>query len=247
MQRFFVAPESISGETVLLAGAQAHQVARVLRLKPGWRIIVLDNSGWEYEAELQEVSPQRVIGRVTSKVLSRSEPKAEVTLYQSLLKGSKFEYVLQKSTEIGVTSFAPMVCRRCVADAAKVSEAKLARWREIIREAAEQSRRGRLPTLRPLATLEQACKSADGLKLLPWEGAAQHSLRTVLREQQTTAQPLRVSLLIGPEGGFEPAEVEFSRSCGVIPVTLGKRTLRAETAAVVAASLVLYELGDIGG
>ncbi|MDO8689753.1 MAG: RsmE family RNA methyltransferase, partial [Dehalococcoidia bacterium] len=137
-----------------------------------------------------------------------------------------------------------MVCQRCIADAEKVSEARVTRWRDIIREAAEQSRRGRLPTLQPVATLVQACESADGLKLLPWEGDAPLSLRSALRKQ--SGRPQKVSLFIGPEGGFDPAEVEFARSCGVIPVTLGKHTLRAETAALVAASLVLYELGDLG-
>ncbi len=247
MHRFFVSPSSISGESVTLSDAQAYQVARVLRLKTGDRVIVLDGSGYEFEVEMEAVSSQRAQGKVTRKALSQSEPKTSVTLYQGLLKGSKFEYALQKCTEVGVTSFVPLVCRRCVADTDRLSEAKLARWRDIIREASEQSRRGKLPSLGSPVTLEQACTTAKGLRLLPWEAEATTGLRSVLRQGQAGKLPAKVSLFIGPEGGFDETEVEYARSRGVTPVTLGPRTLRAETAAVVAASLVLYELGEMGG
>lgn len=247
MHRFFVSPSAISGESATLSDAQAYQVARVLRMKPGDRIIVLDGSGHEFEVELADVESRLVRGKVTKKSLSLSEPKVEVTLYQGLLRGSKFEYVLQKCTEVGVTSFMPLVCRRCVADADRLSAAKAARWRDIIREAAEQSRRGKLPSLGAPVPLEQACKSTERLRLLPWEGEAATGLRSVLRQAHASSPPAQVSLFIGPEGGFDEVEVELARRHGVTPVTLGPRTLRAETAAVVAASLVLYELGDMGG
>lgn len=247
MHRFFVTPDSIVGHTVTLLDGQAHQIARVLRLSSGDQITVLDNSGYEYVVALHEVSTRQVLGRIMERALSQSEPRTAITLYQALLKGSKFEYVLQKCTEVGVTAFVPLVCRRCVADAAKVSEPKLARWRDIIRESAEQSRRGRLPTLSPPMAFEEAGNAVEGLGLLPWEGEAPLSLRSVLRENLTRQQPLKVSLLIGPEGGFDPSEVVYARSHGVAPVTLGKRVLRAETAGLVAASAILYEMGDLGG
>ncbi len=246
MHRFFVPDGAITIPTVTLSGPQAHQIARVLRLNPGDCIIVLDGSGYESEVELAAVSSQRVEGKVTKKALSQSEPKTEVTLYQGLLKGGKFEYVLQKCTEVGVTSFVPLVCRRCVADADRLSETKLARWRDIIKEAAEQSRRGKLPFLSAPLTLEQACKSTEGLRLLPWEGETATGLRPALGQAQGGKPPVKVSIFIGPEGGFEEAEVALARNCGVVPVTLGPRTLRAETSAVVAASLVLYEMGEMG-
>jgi len=249
MHRFFIPAEWIDQERVVITGRQVHQLRNVLRLVAGNRIVVIDNTGFEYEVELEKVNRGYASG-VVKEIRSAAEPQTKVTLYQALLKGSKFESVIQKCTELGVAAFVPMVCQRCVA-ASRVSNKNLERWRRIIVEAAEQSGRGKLPTLEPEVLFEEACQSAEGFSLLAWEGERAVGLRTALRgeiyRQRIISEknPLSVNLFIGPEGGFSPAEVEFAQGCGIVQVTLGNRVLRAETAGLVAASAVLYDCGDL--
>lgn len=236
-----------------ITGPLTHQVRNVLRLKPGDRVILLDNSGWEYQVELGEMSRERVVGQILQKSLAESEPRTKITLYQSFLRGRAFESVLQKCTEVGVVAFVPVVAARCIISSLEdIGEKKVERWRRIILEAAEQSRRGRLPVLRSALLLRQAWQEASrgGLTIVPWEEAGsgmpapkKNSLRSVLRGTQPI--PFSINLFIGPEGGFTPQEVEQGQRYGGIPVTLGPRILRAETAGLVAAAAILYELGDM--
>jgi len=249
MHRFFIPREWIDQNKVVITGRQVHQLRDVLRLVAGDHIVVLDNAGWEYEVELERVERGHVSGMVRE-IRSAAEPRTKVTLYQALLKGNKFEFVLQKGTELGVACFVPMTCHRCVAKN-RVSAKNLERWRKIIVEAAEQSRRGKLPALEPVLPFEEACQSASGFSLLAWEGEKAMMFREALRgeiyRQRIISEKnlLSVNLFIGPEGGFTPGEVEFARSCGIVPVTLGHRVLRAETAGLVAASVIFYDCGDL--
>jgi len=241
MHRFFILPEWIDQDRVVIRGKQVHQLRDVLRLTEGDRILVLDNTGWEYEVELKKVTRGQVEGTVLGKS-SVTEPRTRIILYQALLKGEKFGFILQKGTELGVAGFVPILCERCVAGHPEdVSDRKLDRWRRIIAEAAEQSRRGKLPSLEPVLPFEQACQLAMGFSLLAWEGEKTLGLRAALQGQNLPS----VNIFIGPEGGFSPSEVEFARSCGILPITLGSRVLRAETAGLVAATVVFYEYGDL--
>lgn len=217
----------------------------MLRLGRGDFIAVLDNSGREFLVQLESLEREEVVGRIEEVRQAGGEPGARITLYQGLLKGDKLEMVLQKGTELGVAGFVPVLCQRCVA--ALPRKGKAGRWRRIIVEAAEQSRRGRLPTLHPTLPLAQACQEARGLSLLPWEGEAALGLRQALREGMPLALREGVNLFIGPEGGFAPEEVELAQGYGIRPVTLGPRVLRAETAALAAVAAVLYEVGEMGG
>jgi 16S rRNA (uracil1498-N3)-methyltransferase len=240
MHRFFVHPQAIHHTTVVLDEAIAHQLRSVLRMRPGARIVVLDNQGWEYEIELTEITSKGARGTVIEKRPASGEPSVTVTLYQCVLKKDNFEWVLQKGTEIGVSRFVPVISQRTViADDERIKANKLPRWERIIREAAEQSHRGRLPELDAPIAFEQAlieAASAD-VALIPWEKETACTLREVLLG---TAEA--VALIIGPEGGFEDGEIDLAQQHGVQPITLGPRILRAETAAAAAALLVLYEL-----
>ncbi len=225
----------------------------MLRLRPGERILLLDNSGWSYETELTAVDKEMVTGRVVRKSLASGEPRTKVTLYQATLKASKFEWVLQKGTELGLVEFVPVISQRCTMSSLDtVGAEKLVRWNRIIAEAAEQSRRGRLPALRPVSLFPQACEMArrGGLSVVPWEEEQTVSLRQLLRPQEeegsTATRPFSVNIFVGPEGGLAPEEIEQARRFGITPVTLGPRILRAETAGLVAATAILYELGDLG-
>ena len=274
--RFFVDAGAIHGRDVLLEyGELAHQISTVLRLRPGENITLLDNSGWQYIVALHTVERSRVAGTVERKELAGGEPRTKLTLYIALMRPERFEWVLQKGTELGVSAFVPLICERStIADADELSTHKLERWNRILREAAEQSRRGKLPRLAPALFLPAACDHAAqrGTALLLWEGGGVPSLRSVLRktennetrrqgdnEQQhlpfspspqlpvssSSAHPFSIALFSGPEGGFSSSEFETALRYDMIAVTLGPRTLRAETAPIVATSAILYEMGDL--
>lgn len=254
MHHFFVDPGAIRGNAVTLTGQQAHQVARVLRLRPGERLIVLDGSGSEIEVQLESVDPAQVRAVVVGRRASRAEARARITLCQAVLKGDHFEWVLQKGTELGIVEFVPLLCERSIVRDPEAVAKKRARWEAILQEAAEQSHRGRRPVLRPPLSFGDACVElgrAGGLKLIPWEEEAQTSLRAVLRAAMPAGSPIQaddaaIHLVIGPEGGFSREEIDLAREHGLVPVTLGPRILRAETAGLVAAAAILYELGDLG-
>lgn len=246
MHRFFVDPARISANVVYFEDEQAHQIRRVLRLRPGDRVVALDGLGRQYDVALEEVSGRRVTGAVIGRETAAGEPHARLTLYLSLLRREKFEWALQKGTEIGAAAFVPVITRRSLLrDAEDVTPEKLTRWRRIIKEAAEQSGRGLLPELTPpvafSAGLAAGIEESAGHALIAWEGNATRTIPETL-----AADARAVALFIGPEGGYDPAEIEEAAAAGALPVTLGRRILRAETAALVGATLVLHTLGEIG-
>lgn len=270
--RFFVHPDAVRGRDVLIDDDDlAHQISHVLRLAPGDQVLLLDNSGWQYTVSLSGVDRQHVMGTVERKELASGEPRTKITLYTALMRAERFEWVLQKGTELGVAAFVPVIGERStLADADELSERKMERWGRIVREAAEQSRRGKLPRLTPVLFWGAACEQASrrGPALLLWEGEGAAPLRAALRglagaqdqdappatrdgDAMASARlalpqtPLSVAVFSGPEGGLTRGELETARDHGITPVTLGPRILRAETAPLVAATALLYELGDL--
>ena len=243
MHRFFVSPDCIDRNSVVITGGQAHQLKEVLRLKAGNRVVILDNTGSEYQVKLVDITHDKALAEVIERHQCINEPRLEITLHQALLKSSKFDLVLQKCTEIGVTEFRPVLCQRCVSS--HPSESRLNRWQRIIVEAAEQSRRGKIPNIHPVVSFERACEEARGLSLLPWEGQGITNIRAALRNLLSDDGNRKLNIFVGPEGGFSSYEVEFARTRGIVPVTLGKRILRSETAAMVAATIVLYQYGEL--
>lgn len=236
--RFFVEQPLVSGQTINLPTAIAHQVTRVLRLRPGATIILLDGSGLGYPVHLVSSAGGRVGGIVGAGEPVSGEPGVAITLYVAPLKGDHFAYTLQKGTEVGASAFVPIITARTVASEA--SDAKLERWRRIVREAAEQSGRGRIPPVAVPRPFAEVCAAA-GPALIPWEGEHARPLASAARGQVTTTT---LGLFIGPEGGFTAEEIAVAEAAGIVPVTLGPRILRAETAAVVATALALAALGD---
>jgi 16S rRNA (uracil1498-N3)-methyltransferase len=239
MHRFFVAPEQIEGERVVLRGEQAQQMVQVLRMQVGDEVVVLDGLGWAYGVRLTAVARSEVTAVVLTKEVAGGEPPIELTLYMALLKRDKFEWVLQKGTEVGVTRFVPLVTQRSLVQDMAMKANKRDRWQKIITEAAEQARRGRVPTLDEPMTLAAALAGCvTECALIPWEEETAVSLRNALQH----IKPNSVALFIGPEGGWAAAEIEQAQGAGVQSVTLGQRILRTETAAIVAAALTLFAL-----
>jgi 16S rRNA (uracil1498-N3)-methyltransferase len=244
-RRFFVDPPLLQADDLLLADRDlARQLSRVLRLRRGDRILLLDGQGQAAAVELQVVDRDQVAGRVLARFPAGGEPGCHITAYVGLSRPERFEWALQKGTEVGISAFVPLECERSLA-AERAEARKLERWRRIIREAAEQSCRGRLPELQPPLDFAAACRtiSAD-LALLLWEGTAP-PLRRIL--QQQPAPPGRVAMLSGPEGGLSNTELTQAHEHGIIPVSLGPRILRAETAPVVAGAILSYAFEQFAG
>ena len=244
MRRFFVPPGAIEGVGVSLPPELARRLATVLRLKRGDRVLLADGRGRDYEVEITALTPRSGAAGVVLERPSPPEPRVELVLYQSLVRPQRFELVLEKLTELGVARFVPLVSGRAQVKAEGGSQ-RAERWRRIVTEAAEQCGRGRVPAVEPPAAFAAAVRPALGLRLLLWEGERSLGLRSYLRGLQLA--PEAVSLFIGPEGGFSAEEAALAGDAGCVTVSLGPRVLRSETAAIVAAALVMHELGELGG
>lgn len=241
MHRFFVSPDSIRNGIVHFTNAQAHQLRDVLRMRAGDEVVVLDNAGSEYRVVLQHVTREEARGEIAQQHAATGEPRTQIILYQALLKADKFEWVLQKGTELGIAAFSPIVSERSVQE---VGKQKFARWSHIVTEAAEQAGRGKIPPLYGHQLLSHALRVAPqhgGLVLLAWEQETKFDLQTVLGNSDA----ITIHLFIGPEGGLTENEIADAREKGAQPITLGNRILRAETAGLVAASAIFFARGDL--
>jgi 16S rRNA (uracil1498-N3)-methyltransferase len=241
MHRFFVPPASIQSGQVVFPSETAHQINRVLRLHPGQRLIVLDNLGNEYTIELDEAGQNAASGKIIQKSPAQGEPLCHLALYLCLAQREKFEWMLQKCTETGASTFIPVISSRSLVQDLAETHKKALRWEKIIQEAAEQSGRGLIPTLKPAISLAQAVRQGLGKRIILWEQERATSLRQSLSDLLADS-PAEIALLVGPEGGFSGEEVQLAVQTGWQPVSLGRRILRMETAAVVATALVIYEL-----
>ena len=252
MFRFFLLDFLLGG--AIMPGERAdlsslsHQLSRVLRLKPGDQILLLDGAGFEYPTEIIELDRGRAYGIVRARRSVDSEPAVRLTLYQCSLKADKFEWVLQKGTELGVAAFVPVISQRSVVRPAETLLRKYDRWRAIIREAAEQSGRGRLPHLAEPLPFAAAVDTAGDSRYLPWVEAGMQAESIGLGQavaRQSGNRP-SISLMIGPEGGLAADEAGMARTAGWQIVTLGPRILRAETAALASVTIVLDRLLAFG-
>ena len=221
---------------------QSRQIARVLRLEAGASVFVFDNSGWVYTVRLERVTPRETWGTIVGREEGRGEPPVHITLYQALVKGERMDWVLQKGTEVGISRFVPVVTERAVVRRRE----KRARWTRILIEAAEQCGRPRVPSLAEIQDFFSALNELSGydVAFLAHTGERAVPLRDVVASYREP--PSRVAILVGPEGGFTEEEVSAARERGAMIVHLGPRVLRAETAGVVIAALVLHHWGDLG-
>lgn len=246
MARFFVDPGDVQGDTVTVAGAEAHHMTRVLRLGVGDIITLLDGKGSLYHCRIEGKTPDAVQCRVLERHPAGGEPPLKVVLLQGIAKGDKMDTVIQKGTELGASVFIPVHCRRGVVrlDTAK-GAARRERWQRIAAGAAKQCRRALVPEVYEPVTWENALDfiPPGTAAFLPWEDETGRSLK---QELQFRPAPAEVYIIIGPEGGLEKEEVDAAQARGAVPVSLGPRILRTETAALAAISVVLYQWGDLG-
>ncbi len=247
MHHFFVEPALLAGtpERVMLPDNLAHQVRDVLHLGVGEQLVLLDNSGDEVLATVAKSGKAGVETQLIERRAGKNESPVRIILCQGLLKSARFEWILEKGTELGVAAFVPTLCRRSMAGLEEAGPAKIQRWQRIIQEAAELCGRARLPELSPIRPLMHALNDIpDGARaLMPWEEEQEVSLRDVLSTYpRADSQSITVVLFIGPEGGLTVEEVTLARRHGATTVTLGPRIMRAETAALAAVANVMYAL-----
>lgn len=248
MPRFFVRREQIENGIVTVRGDDAHHISRSLRMAVGEHITVCDMQKYEYDCELSAFLPDSVEARIVETRKCDTEPPYEARLYQALPKGDKLDSVIQKAVECGVSSITTFESERCVVRAKDgAEEKKVERRRRIALEAAKQSGRGIIPTVNPTVRFADAIQSAAeaDIKLFCYEGDGTEALGTVLRRERARFdrdfEPT-VSIVIGSEGGFSLAEVQAAKDAGLIPVGLGRRILRTETAAAFVLACLVYEL-----
>jgi 16S rRNA (uracil1498-N3)-methyltransferase len=245
MARFYVPQPQIAKGMLTIEGGEARHIRRVLRLKVGEEIVVFDGSGKEYEGTIVEEKAFSVVVMIQNIRSSERESPLEITLAQSLLKGEKMDYLIQKATELGVAGVVPFFSTRSVPLLDKSNGLKRHhRWERIAVEASKQCGRSIVPKIKPLQKYPEVLKAAspDSLRLLLWE-KGETRLKEVLAESK---ENMRAFFIVGPEGGFSRKEVEDARKAGFIPVILGERVLRSETASLCLLSILQYDKGDIG-
>jgi 16S rRNA (uracil1498-N3)-methyltransferase len=234
MLRLFVRRAAFEGPQLRIAGAELRHL-RTLRLGPGDRLIVFDESGEEHEVRLERLGGRLAEASVLSSRRPARESTLDLVLAPALLKGTKMDLVVEKTAELGVRRIAPFASRHALGQAARTE-----RWRRIALAAAKQSGRTTIPEVTPPQPLGDLLRAPwPGLKLIAWEGE---------REAPITALPAEaeaVVVIVGPEGGFADDEVAEARAYGFVPVTLAPRILRAETAAITAVALCQHRWGDL--
>jgi len=247
MPRFFVTASQIvvseTGTVISVSGDDANHITRVLRMKPGERAIVCDENGIEYDTVIVSVG-QEVLLEAESSHPSENEPPYRAVVYQALVKGDRFDTVLQKATELGAAEFVPVITTRCTVKLEKNEyRKKIERWQRIVYEAAKQCGRAVIPVVREPMVFRDAVQEAakTDLPLFCYEGEGTKPIPQIFDEKADIGT---AAIMIGPEGGYEVSEAGYAAECGMKMTGLGKRILRTETAAPFVLSCIScrYEL-----
>ena len=239
MHRFIIPGTPVIGEDLTLPPDTSHQISRVLRLHEGDEIRLLNGEGGEWTASLTHIDPRESVAHAMSVFEGNPEPVARITLYAALIKYDRFEFMLQKATELGVSRVVPFVS--AYTNARPPSDNRLIRWRRVMAEAVEQSGRKAVPELATTMNFPDPVAKVGSSGILLWEAEDQLSLRDALARHDGT----NLSLFIGPEGGYSADEVEAAKSAGLALAGIGPRVVRAETASIAALAMAMAHFGDM--
>jgi 16S rRNA (uracil1498-N3)-methyltransferase len=240
--RFFLAPETFIQNEVIFPTAIARQINSVLRLKRGQTVTILDNLGNCRPVNLTEIDNHLVTGTAGEIQPAPGEPLVRLILCPALTQREKFEWILQKGCELGVSEFSPLITSRTLSQDTKGWEEKLSRWQKILQEAAEQCGRGLIPSIFLPQRFEQYLRQLSGIPgFILHEKEQATGLAAGLRSTGKSA-----ALLVGPEGGFSEDEIKLAGDAGLVPVSLGARVLRMETAAIAACAVFMAVAGELG-
>ena len=244
MYQFFVEPHQIQGNRVLIEGSDVNHIKNVLRMKPGEEIAVSNGlDGKEYRCGIAQLEEDRIVCELRFVKEDGVELSAQVYLFQGLPKADKMEMIIQKCVELAVHAVVPVATKRCVVKLDdKKAKSKISRWQGIAEAAAKQSKRRIVPEILDVMSFKQAIQFVKDfdVRIIPYE-LADNMERT--KEIIGALQPgQRIAVFIGPEGGFDEAEVQEALDNGTEPITLGRRILRTETAGLTVMSWIMYRL-----
>lgn len=243
MQRFFVTPDQVGEDKIRIQGSDVNHMKNVLRMRSGEEVMVSDGNNRQYRCRVEDYPEGEAVLAILEAGLVDTELPSRIYLFQGLPKQEKMELIVQKAVELGVCQVIPVQTRRCVVklDAKKAAK-KVQRWQQIAESAAKQAGRGYIPVVSEVMTFQEALAFSETLdiRLIPYELAdGMDGTRKILdgiRPGQS------VGIFIGPEGGFEKEEVGRAVEAGAMPITLGKRILRTETAGIAVLSILMYRL-----
>lgn len=245
MHRFFLKEQNISGNVIIIEGDDVNHISKVLRLQTGDDIILCDGEGNDYYAVIKSMDKHKIGAIVTGREASRSEPDIDVILYQGIPKSARMDIIIQKCTEMGIKRIVPVYTQRTVVRLISDNDKnkKVERWGRIAEEAAKQSGRGIIPAVEMPVCLTEAFRDASKLDMviIPYELEESLSVKEVLCKNKVRS----IGFFIGPEGGFEESEIKEAKKIGAVPVTLGRRILRTETAGVAVLTCIMYEYDQL--
>lgn len=244
MNHFFVEPSQINGGKITIMGADVNHIRNVLRMKPGEELSVSNGTdNREYRCEIETMQEEYILCTLRFVKEEGTELPSRIFLFQGLPKGDKMELIIQKAVELGVYEIIPVASKRAVVKLDdKKAKAKIVRWQGIAEAAAKQCKRGIVPVVSNVMTMREAVAyaAAAHVRLIPYELAEDmgqtRQLIGELKEQQS------VAVFIGPEGGFDESEITLAKEAGIIPITLGRRILRTETAGLTILAWIMYQL-----
>lgn len=234
--------DKIDGNRFEIIGEDARHISKSLRMTKGEKLTLCTSDGRRHECEISDFTCDSVIVDVLSSTICEQEPSIKITLFMALTKGDKMDDIVQKSVELGVYAIVPVLTARCISRPdEKQMKKKVARWQKIADNAAQQSRRGIIPQVHDVINIKNACtKLSDIEKSIVFYECGGDKIRDTIDENTKS-----LAMFVGSEGGFEEEEIEMLKTYGVIPMTLGKRILRAQTAPIAGITAVMYQTKNL--
>lgn len=244
MHRFYVDNENILNDKIIITGKDVNHIKNVLRMRPGDELIICNGQGKDCYCIINKVSDTEIETDIKVVQDTETELPVKITLFQGIPKSDKMELIIQKAVELGVYEIVPVMTARCVVKYSdnKKEDKKISRWQTISESAAKQSQRGLIPKIMPVMSFEEAVKYASemDLKAIPYENEkGMNSTRDILANLKNSRT---IGIFIGPEGGYENSEVELAKKHNILPISLGRRILRTETAGLALLSMIMMTL-----
>lgn len=244
MHCFYIEKEQIDEETIRVIGDDVNHIKNVLRMTPGDELILCDKEGLFYTCRIENMDNREIYTKILNKEKAKTELPCRIYLFQGLPKKDKMELIIQKAVELGAFTVIPVATKFCVAkiEDKKKEKKKLERWQTIAEAAAKQSGRGVIPEIQGIMSFKEAIKKAGDLDggIIPYECSKGMKASSAVIQKISRYQT--VSIFIGPEGGFSEEEISFAFAAGILPISLGSRILRTETAGLTTLSVLMFEI-----
>lgn len=247
MYKFFVQKQNIYNNTAFIEGEDVKHIYKVLRLNIGEKISINNCEGEEYLGEISDITKTKVEVKLLDKLFLNNESPINIYLFQGLPKSSKMDLIVQKNTELGIKEITPIITERVIIKSELSEFKKVDRWNRIALEACKQCKRSLIPKINTPIEFKELLAELKHMDLIvvPYENENNFGLKNINFEKRQDIK--NVSIIIGPEGGFESSEIDILKDSGAHIITLGPRILRTETAGFVCLAQLMYELGDMGG